>query len=320
MKISLVKGPDPVPRPVVSVDGETWYAAGDILPQAPLDNTLAILSFELENPGSLQQALLEAPSRPAPVDLSTAVRLLPFEPRSYRDFMLYEAHVINATRGFVKKYLPRKMPVIDLYRRITGRPHPRLKPKKRWYQYPIYYLGNHLAFVTHGDPVRIPAYTTELDYELELGAVICRGLKNADAAEAQKAVGGFVVFNDFSARDVQMDEMMSGFGPMKAKNFANSISNVVVTADEIWPRIDRLKARVFINGEKIAENDSGGAHYSLAEAIAYASWEEQLYPGEFFASGTIPGCTGLENGRFLHSGDTIRLEIAGIGVLENPVV
>ncbi|MCP4115705.1 MAG: hypothetical protein GY737_09920 [Desulfobacteraceae bacterium] len=61
-------------------------------------------------------------------------------------------------------------------------------------------------------------------------------------------------------------------------------------------------------------------HYSLAEAIAYASWEEQLHPGEFFGSGTVPGCSGMENGSLLGSGDSIRLEIKGVGVLENRVV
>lgn len=160
--------------------------------------------------------------------------------------------------------------------------------------------------------IRIPPYTRELDYELELGAVLCKPLKNASPEEAADAIGGFVVFNDFSARDVQLDEMTSGFGPMKSKNFADSISNVVVSANEVLPVIDRLRASVWINGEKIAENDMAGMHYSLPEAIAYASWKEELHPGEFFGSGTIAGCTGIENGRFLSSGDSIRLEIMGV--------
>jgi 2-keto-4-pentenoate hydratase/2-oxohepta-3-ene-1,7-dioic acid hydratase in catechol pathway len=101
-----------------------------------------------------------------------------------------------------------------------------------------------LSFCTNGDVIRIPSYTQELDYELELGAVLCKPLKNASPEEAADAIGGFVVFNDFSARDVQIDEMNSGFGLVKSKNFANSISNVVVSANEILPVIDQLQGTV----------------------------------------------------------------------------
>lgn len=152
-----------------------------------------------------------------------------------------------------------------------------------------------------------------------MGVIICRPLKNASPEDAEKAIGGFTVFNDFSARDVQLSEIEAGFGPMKSKNFVNSISNVVVSADEILPVIVNLQVRVIINDEKIAENTTAGMYHSIADAIAYASWEEQLYPGEFFGSGTVPQCTGIENGRFLKKNDTIKIEIQGIGSLENEV-
>ena len=83
--------------------------------------------------------------------------------------------------------------------------------------------------------------------------------------------------------------------------------------------IDTLNVTVTINGKEVARNTSAGMHFSISEAIAYASWEEQLYPGEFFGSGTIPLCTGMENGVFLHSNDSILLEIEGIGRLYNKV-
>ena len=111
--------------------------------------------------------------------------------------------------------------------------------------------------------------------------------------------------------------MRSGFGPVKAKNFANAISNVVTGAKELLPLISSLKVRVSINGEKIVETDMSGMRHSLPEAIAYASLEERLRPGEFFGSGTVPGCSGIENGRLLNRGDSIRLEIDGVGALEN---
>lgn len=320
MLISFVKNKEPDSIPVISPDGGVWYCAGDIAPEIPAFDVLHILTCENENPGFFTKRINEKVKDLSPFDMSSATALLPFQPRSYRDFMLYEAHYINAAKGLVKKYLPKLALVVSFYEKISGKTFPKLKPHKIWYKYPVFYLGNHLNFVTHGDDINIPEYTKELDYELELGFVICAPLKNATPEEAEKAIGGFVVFNDYSARDLQLDEMQCGFGPMKTKNFNNAISNTVVPAHEILPYIDELNVRIYINDEKIAESTTAGMHHTIGKAIAYASWEEQLYPGEFFGSGTIPLCTGIENGRFLTRGDTIRLEVEKIGVLENRIV
>jgi len=246
--------------------------------------------------------------------------ILPFRPTAYRDFMLYEKHAIEAGRGFVKKYLPGLFPVVNLFEKLTGKTFPKIKPSKRYYQYPIYYMGNHLNFISNEDQIGIPSYTQELDYELELAALIIKPLKNATKEEVNDAIGGFVILNDFSARDVQLDEMSAGFGPMKAKNFGNAISSIVVSKDEILDAIDDLKVKVWINGELIAESSSKNKLYSFQEAIAYASWEEQLHPGELFGSGTIPTCTGIENGRMLKNGDRITLEVEKMGSLSNFVL
>ncbi|MEL6192002.1 MAG: fumarylacetoacetate hydrolase family protein [Bacteroidota bacterium] len=254
------------------------------------------------------------------IDLSTLNPVMPFSPAAYRDFMLYEKHAIDAARGFVRKYLPKLFPIVNTYEKLTGNTFPKLKPKKRYYQYPIYYLGNHLNFISHHDPISIPSYSRELDYELELAAVITKPLKNASPAEVSEAIGGFMILNDFSARDVQMDEVESGFGPMKTKNFGSSISSVVVSAGEILPKLEDLSCKVRINEKLISEGNTRGMKYSMQEAIAYASMEEQLHPGEIFGSGTIPGCTGIENGRMLNKGDSITLIVKGIGELTNTVV
>lgn len=319
MKLSLVLDNSSETFPIVSVDGNVWYRFSDIVPELDTASIIDILAIEKQTPGLLFNCIEKNKSTSTPVHMSSVTAVLPFQPRSYRDFMLYETHAINAARGFVKKYLPKLLPVVTTYEKTFSNPFPKLKPHKRYYEYPIYYLGNHLNFVTHGSKISIPQYTQELDYELELGIVICKPLKNASPQEALDAIGGFTVFNDFSARDVQMSEIRCGFGPMKAKNFINAISTTVVTPDEILPMIDQLKVNVSINNEKIAENTTAGMYYTIGEAIAYASWEEQLYPGEFFGSGTVPDCTGIENGHFLKSGDTIQLEIEKIGVLENIV-
>lgn len=245
---------------------------------------------------------------------------IPFQPSAYRDFMLYEKHAIDAARGFVKKYMSHLSPIINMYEKLFRKPFPKLKPKKRYYQYPIYYMGNHLNFISNNDSISIPSYTKELDYELELAAVITKPLLNASIEEVNDAIGGFLILNDFSARDVQLDEMESGFGPMKTKNFGNAISSIVVGKDEIINQLDDLQVKVIINNKTIVESNTKGNLYSLQEAIAYASWEEQLHPGELFGSGTIPTCTGIENGVMLHKGDTITLEVEGIGQLTNKII
>ncbi|MCX7090999.1 MAG: fumarylacetoacetate hydrolase family protein [Legionellales bacterium] len=91
-----------------------------------------------------------------------------------------------------------------------------------------------------------------------------------------QAIGGYVVLNDLSARDVQIAEMRSGFGPQKAKHFLNAMSPIVVTADEINDRIDRLQASVIIDGINRAHCTTSNMQYSLGEAIAYASKSEPL--------------------------------------------
>jgi 2-keto-4-pentenoate hydratase/2-oxohepta-3-ene-1,7-dioic acid hydratase in catechol pathway len=244
----------------------------------------------------------------------------PFKPASFRDFMLYEKHAIDAARGFVKKYLPQAYPFVLFYEKVSGKSFPMLKPSARYYKYPIFYMGNHLNFFSEGDKIQTPSYTKQLDYELEIAAIIIKPLKNATPEEVNNAIGGFVILNDFSARDQQMEEMKSGFGPMKTKNFANAISSSVATAEAILPIIDHLNVKVVINDTLIVQTTTEGKKYSIQEAIAYASWEEQLYPGELFGSGTIPGCAGIENGTMLKSGDHIRLEVEGIGSLTNYII
>jgi 2-keto-4-pentenoate hydratase/2-oxohepta-3-ene-1,7-dioic acid hydratase in catechol pathway len=234
--------------------------------------------------------------------------------------MLYERHAVDAARGFVAKFWPRLSRAVRLYERVTRTPFPALRPKPLWYRQPIYYMGNHLAFATDGDAIAVPSFTRALDYELEIGCVLAHGLIDATPEEAEAAIGGFVILNDFSARDVQHQEMQSGFGPQKAKHFRNAISATVVTADEVLPHWRTLKGFVRINSELVAEPTSADPRWSLGEAIAHASRSERLYPGEFFGSGTLPGGSGIETGRLLAAGDVIEIGLDRIGSLTNRIV
>jgi 2-keto-4-pentenoate hydratase/2-oxohepta-3-ene-1,7-dioic acid hydratase in catechol pathway len=269
---------------------------------------------------SPHRAEIQAAAETLPATSQSGPSLLPFEPRSYRDFMLYERHAIDAARGFVRRFVPGAWPVVRAYELLTRATFPALKPKPLWYRQPIFYMGNHLAFATDGEAIEIPSYSQALDYELELGFVLAHPLLDATPAEAEAAIGGFVVFNDFSARDVQLDEMASGFGPQKSKHFRNAISPIVVSADAILPRWQSLKGSVRINGTLVSEPRSGGARWSLGEALAHVSRSERLFPGEFFATGTLAGGSGIETGRLLTAGDTIEIGIDGVGTLTNTIV
>ena len=244
----------------------------------------------------------------------------PFTPKSYRDFMLSEAHYINAASNYAKTARPLAYRITQIYKKLTGKTHPKLKPAPLWYKQPIFYMGGHMNFYGHGAEIAWPAYSSSIDYELEVGFVLAKPLYNATPEQAEAAIGGFVVFNDFSARDVQMPEMASGFGPQKSKHFANAISPEFVTADEILPHINALVGTISINGKQISKVSSAGMQFTLGEALAHVSQAEHLYPGEFFATGTLPGGCGLENGHFLNKGDVVTIAIEGIGSLTNKVV
>jgi len=277
---------------------------------------LALLAAPADVRAGIAAAARDLTPEPTP----DANVIIPFAPRSFRDFMLYEAHAIAAARGFVRTFMPGAARVVAAYEALTGRAFPRLRPHALWYRQPIYYMGNHLTVATDGEAIAIPSFTRALDYELELGFVLAHALRDASPEAAEAAIGGFVVLNDFSARDVQMAEMASGFGPQKAKHFASAISSTVVTADEILPRWHALKASVHLNGELVTETSTVGARWSLGEILAHACRGEQLHPGELFGTGTLPGGSGIETGRLLKAGDTIEIAIDGIGTISNPIV
>jgi 2-keto-4-pentenoate hydratase/2-oxohepta-3-ene-1,7-dioic acid hydratase in catechol pathway len=159
--------------------------------------------------------------------------LLPFAPVSFRDFMLYEQHVVDASRAMARRYLPSAYPITAAYERITRSTFPKFKPSRLWYEQPIYYMSNALTMVPSGTAVSPAGYASDLDYELELGFVLNRPLRDAAPEEAMDAIAGYVVLNDFSMRDVQLAEMRSGFGPQKAKHFLSSMSDTLIAASTV---------------------------------------------------------------------------------------
>jgi 2-keto-4-pentenoate hydratase/2-oxohepta-3-ene-1,7-dioic acid hydratase in catechol pathway len=253
---------------------------------------------------------------PEPVSGAT----LPFQPRSFRDCSLYEQHWIQSSRGYAKRFLPAASVVTTLYERVLRRPFPAFKPHPLAYKQPVYYFGNHMSFVPSGALIRAPRFTKALDYELELGAVLRKPLLNASPQEALDAIGGFVVVNDWSARDIQRSEMATGLGPQKCKHFCSSMSNEIVDAQDVLPRIEQLKAYVEINGQIVAKTSTDNMLHDWASTLSYLSMDEPLWPGELIATGTLPFGTSMETGHWLKPGDTLHLVIEDVGEITHQLL
>ena len=207
-------------------------------------------------------------------------------PPSIRDFYAFEQHVRGA-------------------RALRGAG----PPPAEWYELPVFYFSNPAAVYGPDDEIPFPGGVEELDYELELAAVI----------GADGAIGGFTVMNDWSARDVQRAEMTVGLGPSKGKDFATSLGPVLVTTDELGDL--RLEMVGRVNGEERSRGNLGDIHWPWEELAAHAGRNTRLAAGDVLGSGTVgTGCI-LEHGdgRWLRPGDVVELEIEGIGVLRNTV-
>ena len=187
-------------------------------------------------------AMLAGIEDPAAAAVDGAGASIPFQPRSMRAFMLWESHMIASSRMLVKRFFPPPAAkAVAGFERLTGRTFPKLKPNKRFYEKPTFYVANHGALLGDGDPMWWPRHTEWLDFELELAFVLSQPLADATPEESAAAVGGWFIVNDWSARDVQAKDARENiFGPVvKSKTFANSIGPDVLTADEVpdWTRM-----------------------------------------------------------------------------------
>lgn len=246
--------------------------------------------------------------------------VLPFQPLSFRDFMIFEQHNINAARGWARRFNPGLSRFAKGVELVSRRTFPPFRPKPLWYRVPTYYMSNASTFVPSGTPVTAPPYSTALDFELELCFVLQAPLLNATPEEAVKAIGAFAVLCDFSARDKQIPEMSSNFGPQKSKHFMTSLSSTAVEAADVLDRWTTLRSSVTLNGEVISRPDSRSPKWTLGEMLAHSSAGEQLHPGELFATGTYVNGCGMEINKWIAPGDSLRLEIEGVGVIEHDIV
>jgi len=306
-------------------EGQRWQLL-DILRGAPewmgLDGAIDIagavldqLGFDSADEFGTSAAGEDRPSSMAgPISIGGIEMLLPLDevrlvaplpqPPSLRDFYAFEQHVATANRN-------------------RGRHVP-----PAWYELPVFYFGNHSAIYGPSADVPMPR-TAELDYELEIACVIGRAGRDIAEEDAEEYIAGFTIMNDWSARDIQREEMSVGLGPAKGKDFATSIGPWLVTPDELelFALADgryNLPMVARVNGVERSRGNFRDIYYTFAQMIARASRDASLYPGDILGSGTVgSGCllelTGGQ-GPWLAEGDQVELEITGLGVLRNQIV
>src|SRR6266480_4214602 len=187
----------------------------------------------------------------------------------------------------------------------------------------IVFFQNVDAIIGHEDPVIFPEHLTqELDYELELAVVLKKSGKHFTPEESANYIGGYVIFNDITARDIQRREMKSGvFSFCKAIDTFCPLGPWIVTADEI-PDAHNLAMQLRVNGERRQESHSGSMSVTIPEILAHYS-ALGYSAGDVVSTGTVSGVAGFSEDAaslYLKPGDVMEAEIERIGVLRNPVV
>ena len=235
-------------------------------------------------------------------------------PPSFRDFYAFEQHVRT------------------MWERRGG------EVPEAWYRLPIFYFSNVSEIRGPDDPVWAPHGSQELDFELEVGALVDTPVVDLPPDRGEEAIGAYLVLNDWSARDLQREETTVRLGPAKGKDFATSIGPWLVTPDELADRRAAgatapdlaMSATVRTpdgTGSRVVEVSNGSwasAQFSVGEMVARASADAQLRPGDLLGSGTVgTGCLlevrDATLGRYLAPGDEVSLSIERLGTLRTPV-
>ncbi len=240
------------------------------------------------------------------------------EPTSCRDGYAFRQHVAAARRN-------RKVDMIEEFD-----------------EYPIFYFTNHNALQGSGDVWCMPDHFRQLDFELEAAVVIGKRGRNIRASQADQYIAGYTIMNDFSARQLQMEEMKLNLGPAKGKDFSTAIGPYLVTPDELQnfltaPKEDHtgerynLSMKCHVNGIQVSEGNMAQMDWTFAEIIERCAYGVDIIPGDVIGSGTVgTGCflelngTGKLNDanypvQWLQEGDVIEMTIDGLGCLSNTI-
>lgn len=292
-------------------DGErTGVLADELIHALPAGVTL--LELIVRGADGLRDAGEQALRSPAEVTALTQVQLMAPIPRppSIRDSLCFLDHMRNCLSA-------------------TGR-SPELADT--WYQIPAFYFACPATVLGPYDDAPMAPGSVAQDFELEVGAVI--GVAGADLSveDAEAAIIGYTIFNDWSARDLQAQESQLAIGQGKSKDSGVTLGPYLVTPDELEPyrRDGRLAmhATAIVNDVIVGLGSTGDMDWSFAEVISYASRGVPLAPGDVFGSGTVPTCTLVEHVNptapqsfpgWLADGDVVTLQVQGLGEIRQTV-
>ncbi len=240
---------------------------------------------------------------------SSARRLAPVpRPPSIRDFMAFEEHVRTSSQALGHDVNP------------------------VWYELPLFYFSNPAAVHGPDDEIPVAPGSRCFDYELEIAAVIGRGGTDLDPVSAAQHIAGYLVMCDWSARDIQEQEMKGHLGPAKGKDTATSFSGALVTPDELEPyragHAYALEMTASVNGTPYSRGSFAAIYWRFGELLGYASRGTALRPGDIIGSGTVgTGCIlelsrvhGSDAYPWLQPGDVVRLEVEQLGAIESTVI
>ncbi|GMM97655.1 fumarylacetoacetate hydrolase family protein [Microbacterium luteum] len=273
----------------------------------PLDADILAL---LQAPQAQRNDVLLRGGKQQRKHVSETTLLPPVEPRAMRDFLVFEAHIAG-----MKKNEPGDGTVPE-----------------QWYEAPAFLFMNPWSVVPTGADVPMPPFTQKLDFELEVAMIVKNTVRDVPLEEAHEHIAGFCILNDWSARDMQGNEMRVGLGPNKGKDFANTLGPWLTTPDELeqYREGDRyaLEMSVAINGEVIGTDNLRNMSWSFEEMLVHASRDAWVGAGDVLATGTASQGALSErwarNGALtpppLQVGDVVTMTVEGLGTIENRIV
>jgi 2-keto-4-pentenoate hydratase/2-oxohepta-3-ene-1,7-dioic acid hydratase in catechol pathway/glyoxylase-like metal-dependent hydrolase (beta-lactamase superfamily II) len=198
-----------------------------------------------------------------------------------------------------------------------------------WYRIPAFYFACPATVLGPYDDAPTALGSAWQDFELEIAAVIGTGGKDLTVEQAEAAIIGYTIFNDWSARDLQQMESQLGIGQGKGKDSGVTLGPYLVTPDELeayrhpsHPGKLDLEVTALVNDKVIGAGSTSQMDWTFGEVISYASRGVTLNPGDIIGSGTVPTCTLVEHLNptalesfpgWLHDGDVVTLQVQGLG-------
>ncbi|MDL5159662.1 fumarylacetoacetate hydrolase family protein [Actinomycetospora termitidis] len=273
----------------------------------PLEPDITLLDLLDDGTDALATAASRARTS-APLPLDDLVLRAPLQPRALRDCIGFLQHLRNCQGGV-------DMPLSPRHAEVPG-----------------FYFSNAGAVTGPRDDIPVPPGSQQFDFELEVAAVIGTPGVSIPREKAEDHIAGYLVYCDWSARDLQIEERALQLGPAKGKDGANSLGPMLVTPDEISHRRSGegfdLRMTAHVNGDLVSEGRWSTVDWGFADIVAYASRGARLRPGDVIGSGTVPtGCLfehfAMDPDHFrgwLRPGDEVVLAVEELGELRHRVV